>query len=201
MILSRLVLASASPRRLELLTSIGLGVLVVPSGYDEPAHEHLTPRELAISHAREKARLVAATISCGVIVGADTVVDVDGTAFGKPRDRRDAARMLRTLCGRDHLVHTAYTVIDSQREREESDVETTTVRFFSLTPEEIEDYVARGECFDKAGAYGIQGFGATLVAKIDGDFYTVMGFPLGRFVRTLARMGFRLNSANKSADT
>lgn len=188
--LSELVLASASPRRLELLRSIGLHVRVVPSMYEEPAHEHVTPRELAISHAREKARAVAALFRTGVVVGADTVVDVDGTAFGKPRDANDAARMLHALSGRDHLVHTAYTVIDSERSREETEVETTSVRFFSLSAQEVAEYVARGESFDKAGAYGIQGFGATLVARIDGDFYTVMGFPLGRFVRTLARMGF-----------
>ncbi|MDQ6929999.1 MAG: Maf family protein [Candidatus Eremiobacteraeota bacterium] len=188
--LSELVLASASPRRLELLRSIGLHVRVVPSMYEEPVLEHLTPRELAISHAREKARAVAAMVRTGVVVGADTVVDVDGTAFGKPRDANDAARMLHALSGRDHLVHTAYTVIDSERSREETEVETTSVRFFSLSAQEVAEYVARGESFDKAGAYGIQGFGATLVARIDGDFYTVMGFPLGRFVRTLARMGF-----------
>lgn len=201
MILCDVVLASASPRRLELLRSVGLHVLVVPSLYEEPAFEHLTPPELAISHAREKARAVAATLATGIVVGADTVVDVDGTAFGKPRDAADAERMLHVLSGRDHLVHTAYTVIDAQRSREEQEIETTSVTFFSLSAEEIAGYVARGESFDKAGAYGIQGFGATLVARIGGDFYTVMGFPLGRFVRTLARMGFRLNSANKSADT
>ncbi len=195
-----IILASASPRRLELLRSIGLTVYVVPSNYDEPPLAVKVPRELAVVHAQEKARDVAARNGDAIVIGADTVVDVDGAAFGKPRDERDAARMLRALAGREHVVHTAYCVIDAAKRLEEAGVQSTSVRFFSLSDRDIADYVGRGESMDKAGAYGIQGFGATLVEGIRGDFYTVMGFPLGHFVRTLARMGFGLYSANQSAD-
>lgn len=196
MILKEIVLASASPRRLDLLRSLGLDVLVVPSTYHEPPIEHLAPRELAITHAREKAREVFSRRKDHLIVAADTVVDVDGIAFGKPRDAADAEKMLHILSGRDHLVHTAYTVIDPAKRREDNGIESTSVRFFPLSDAEISNYVAGGEPMDKAGAYGIQGIGATLVERIDGDFYTVMGLPLGRFVRTLARMGFTLHTPN-----
>ena len=196
MILKHLILASASPRRLELLRSLGLEVFVVASTYHEPPIEYLAPRELAITHAREKAREVFSRRNDHLIVAADTVVDVDGVAFGKPRDVHDAAKMLSILSGRYHIVHTAYTVIDPETGREDEGVESTSVRFFPLSEAEISNYVAGGEPMDKAGAYGIQGIGATLVERIDGDFYTVMGFPLGRFVRTLARMGFTLYTAN-----
>jgi len=196
MVLQEIVLASASPRRLELLSSIGLGVIVVPSTYHEPALEHLCPRELAITHAREKAREVFSRRKNHVIVAADTVVDIDGVAFGKPRDAADAVETLHALSGRSHLVHTAYTIMDPASNREEDGIESTSVRFFPLSDAQISKYVAGGEPMDKAGAYGIQGIGATLVERIEGDFYTVMGFPLGRFVRTLARMGFTLHTAN-----
>ena len=185
---------------MELLRSLDLSVRVVPSTYDEPAHGHLAPRDLAIVHAREKTREVAQQHGDALVVGADTVVDVDGVAFGKPSDARDACNMLRILSGRYHIVHTAFTVIDTLNKREDEGIESTSVRFFPLSEGEIRDYVNRGESMDKAGAYGIQGFGATLVERIDGDFYTVMGFPLGRFVRTLARMGIALHTSKETAD-
>lgn len=198
--IDRVILASASPRRLELLRSIGLHVEVVPSAYDEPAHDHLSPRELAIVHAREKAADVRRRRTDLPLVASDTVVDVDGVAFGKPVDAADAKRMLGILSNREHVVHSAFTFIAADGTRCEG-IESTTVRFFELSPPEIDAYVAGGEPMDKAGAYGIQGIGATLVERIDGDFYTVMGFPLGRFVRTLESMGFPLRSANNFADS
>ena len=167
---------------------------MVPSAYAEPKHEHLSPRELAIVHAREKALDVRARRTDAALVAADTVVDVDGVAFGKPAGASDAQRMLGILSGREHVVHTAFTFV-AQDGSQASGVESTRVRFFDLTPEEIDAYVAGGEPMDKAGAYGIQGVGATLVERIDGDFYTVMGFPLGRFVRTLAPLGYSLRAS------
>lgn len=199
-VIRRIILASASPRRLDLLRSIGLDVEVVPSAYEEPAHEHLTPRELAIEHAAQKAHAVRSVRTDLPLVASDTVVDVDGVSFGKPVDAADAGRMLRTLSNRAHVVHTAFTFIAADGARCDG-VESTGVRFFDLSPEEIDAYVASGEPMDKAGAYGIQGVGATLVERIDGDFYTVMGFPLGRFVRSLESMGFGVRPTNDFADT
>ncbi len=191
--LPRVVLASASPRRLELLRSLGLEVRVAPSAYAEPADPLKTPRELAQMHAREKLLEVLSGYDWGdLVVAADTVVDVDGVPYGKPRDAADAHRMLRDLSGRDHIVHTAFAISADRSSAMVEACESTTVRFFELDDEEIVAYVGSGEPMDKAGAYGIQGIGATLVERIDGDFYTVMGFPVGRFVRSLRRLGFSL---------
>jgi|HubBroStandDraft_1064217.scaffolds.fasta_scaffold80720_1 septum formation protein len=194
-ILESIVLASASPRRLELLRSLGLDVRVEPSGYDEPDDPSIAPANLAIRHAAAKARDVQARFPDDLVVAADTVVDIDGTALGKPRDRADAARMLRALSGRMHAVHTAYAIAFPGRRDLIQECSTTRVRFYPLADDEIEQYVATGEPMDKAGAYGIQGRAAALVESIDGDFYTVMGFPLARFVRALRRLGFALPAA------
>jgi len=185
---------------LELLRSLGLEVDVVRSGYHEPPAPSLRPVELATRHAREK---LTAVLSRGVpelpVVAADTVVDRDGTALGKPRDAGDAARMLRLLSGREHLVHTAFALAIPGGGAAVEEVSTTRVRFYVLTGDEIAAYVAGGDPLDKAGAYGIQGGGAALVEAIDGDFYTVMGFPLGRFIRALCRLGFSLPVAKPTA--
>lgn len=119
-------------------------------------------------------------------------MDVDGVAYNKPADARDARRMLRDLSGRTHIVHTAFALSVPSREALVQECESTFVTFFPLSDAEIEPYVATGEPMDKAGAYGIQGYGATLVERIEGDFYTVMGFPLARFVRSLRRLGIAL---------
>ncbi len=198
--LERIVLASASPRRLELLRSLGLRVEVRPSAYDEPDDPSLIPRELAIRHARAKVRDVAAALdgTAHVIVAADTVVDLDGRALNKPKDAADAASMLTRLSGRGHLVHTAFALVAPGAPLLE-EASTTAVRFYPLERGEIDAYVATGEPMDKAGAYGIQGRAASLVEAIDGDFYTVMGFPLARFVRALRRLGFSLPAAKSAA--
>ncbi len=194
--LERIVLASASPRRLELLRALGLEVLVVPSDYHEPDVPNLTPRELAIAHAREKAMDVRNRVPHNVLVAADTVVDVDGTPLGKPKDAAHAAAMLRALSGRTHLVHTAFALALPDGGALVEACETASVRFFALDDDEIAGYVAGGEPMDKAGAYGIQGYGATLVERIEGDFYTVMGLPVARLARALRGLGIALPTAN-----
>jgi septum formation protein len=196
-VLERILLASASPRRLELLQSLGFTVRVEPSGYDEPDDPAAAPRELAIRHAAAKAREARSHFPDEVVVAADTVVDVDGRALGKPRDPAAAHEMLRMLSGREHVVHTAYAIALPGRAELFEDAATTRVRFYRLEDEEIAAYVASGEPMDKAGAYGIQGRAASLVASIDGDFYTVMGFPLARFVRAVRQLGFALPAAKK----
>jgi septum formation protein len=201
-LLTSIVLASLSPRRYELLRSLGLDVDVVSSGYDERLWAELKPADLANRHAEAKLRAVlgsGSAIRPGVpVLAADTVVDIDGVALGKPKDAADAVAMLRRLSGRTHEVHTAFALSVPNRTGTLVERETTRVRFFSLEPAEIAEYVATGEPFDKAGAYGIQGFAASLVQGIDGDFYTVMGLPLGRVIRALRRLGFALPKPNEA---
>jgi septum formation protein len=197
-----IVLASASPRRLELLRSLGLQVEVAVSGYHEPPLPQLSPPELARAHAREKLRATLAGMPVRLdvpVVAADTVVDVDGIALGKPVDSADAVRMLETLSGREHCVHTAFALAVPGIARPIEELATTRVRFFALSPSEIAEYVATGEPLDKAGAYGIQGRAASLVESIDGDFYAVMGFPLARFIRALRGLGFSLPTAKSTS--
>jgi septum formation protein len=190
--LHSIVLASASPRRRELLQSLGLRVRVASSDVDEGERPGCGPVDLALVHAVAKGNAVAAREREGVIVAADTVVDLEGTSLGKPRDAAEAARMLAALAGREHVVHTAFVVVDNPAGRRIVRSSSTRVRFVPLSSEQIADYVATGEPMDKAGAYGIQGRGAALVERIDGDFYTVMGFPLGEFVRSLPELGYVL---------
>lgn len=198
--LSRIILASGSPRRLELLRSLGLDVEVAVSGYSEPDVPSLEPHELATRHAREKltAVLSARAVELSApVVAADTVVDLDGNALGKPPDAAQAAAMLRRLSGREHLVHTAFALAVAGAQGEiVAELQTTRVRFYALEEDEIAEYIATGEPFDKAGGYGIQGRAAAMVEAIDGDFYTVMGFPLARFIRALRRLGFSLPASN-----
>jgi septum formation protein len=200
-VLRSIVLASASPRRLELLRSLGIEVDVRPSAYGEPDDPQATPVELAIRHARAKLDDVLGSLdsSKAVVVAADTVVDVDGVSLGKPRDAAEATRMLGSLSGRDHLVHTAFALHAPGHRRIEEHT-TTRVRFYDLASGEIAAYVATGEPMDKAGGYGIQGAAASLVASIDGDYFSVMGFPLAAFVRAVRRLGFRLPAAKNPAD-
>jgi septum formation protein len=196
--LTRILLASGSPRRFELLRSLGLSVDVVPSGYDEPALAGVAPVDLASYHAAEKLATVlrAREHVDFPMLAADTVVDLGGIALGKPRDDQEAARMLQALSGRDHLVHTAFTLAVPGGQQRIAERQTTRVRFYPLDPSEIAEYIATGEPFDKAGAYGIQGRAAALIEAIDGDFYTVMGLPLARVIRALRRLGFVLPETN-----
>jgi septum formation protein len=193
--LSVVVLASASPRRLDLLTSLGLVVRVVPSNVNEGDRPGYGPREIAALYAEAKAEAVADLGESGLIVAADTVVDLDGKTLGKPRGRDEAAAMLRALSGREHLVHTAYALRERAHAVAYGATRTSRVRFAALDEATIARYVATGEPLDKAGGYGIQGRGAALVERIEGDFYTVMGFPLGDFVRTLPALGYELAAA------
>jgi septum formation protein len=180
-----LVLASSSPRRRELLGLLGLSFEVVPAEVDETLRGGEEPAAYAERLAREKARAVRR--DGAAVIGADTIVVVDGEVLGKPRDAEEAAAMLRRLSGREHLVHTAVAV--AWGGKLESGIETTRVWFRALSEPEIAEYVATGEPLDKAGAYGIQGYGALLVERIDGDFFTVMGLGLGRMARVLNRVG------------
>lgn len=183
---------------MELLRSLGLTVDVVVSGYGEPHLSELTPAELASRHAREKLDAALRSIPAPLdapVLAADTVVDRDGVALGKPADAAEATAMLASLSGREHLVHTAFALALPGIDEITEERATTAVRFYGLEPDEIAEYVASGEPFDKAGGYGIQGRAAAIAERIDGDFYTVVGLPLARLVRVLRRSGFTLPAA------
>ena len=185
-----LILASQSPRRRELLALIGLAHEVRPADIDESYLEGETPEEHCERLARGKATALQASVPRdAVIIGSDTIVVVDGLVLGKPADANDAARMLRLLSGRSHTVLTAVAVM--RRGQLESAVERVSVSFRALDNVEIAAYIATREPMDKAGSYGIQGYGATIVSRIEGDYFAVMGLALNLLVRLLARAGLR----------
>ena len=173
-----------------MLLSLGLDVEVIPTSYDESPLPGRSPIETALVHARGKA--AGAQPSPHLTIGADTVVDLDGWVLGKPRDDDEARAMLTALGGRSHQVHTAFALRDPAGRIAVVEAVSTRVRFATLDAATIEAYVASGDGRDKAGAYGIQGFAATLVERIDGDYFTVVGFPLSAFARALSPIGFRL---------
>ena len=184
------VLASQSPRRRELLALIGLAHEVRPADIDESYLEGETPEQHCERLARGKASALAGQVRRdAVIIGSDTIVVVDGLVLGKPSDAADALRMLRMLSGRSHTVLTAVAV--ARGARLESAVERVSVSFREIDDEEIAAYIATREPMDKAGAYGIQGYGATIVSRIEGDYFAVMGLALNLLVRLLARVGLR----------
>lgn len=183
--MGKLILASASPRRRELLGIIAEDFEVIPATGEENADLSLSPAESVKSLARQKAEEVSAKYPDCVVVGADTMVFCEGRALGKPRDRADAGEMLKLLSGRAHSVITAVAVAQNGR-AEKVFAEETEVEFYPLTDEEIDCYVKSGEPMDKAGAYGIQDKGALLVKGIRGDYYNVMGLPVGRLYREIS---------------
>jgi len=185
----RVVLASSSPRRHQLLDLIGVTHEVRPADVDETYTPGELPDHYAERLARAKAELVAALNRDSVVVGADTIVVADGKVLGKPRDEADATRMLKLLSGRGHIVMTAVAVAHDASTV--STVEKVSVTFRDLSDEEIASYIATGEPMDKAGAYGIQGYGATIVRRIDGDYFAVMGLSLIRLVELFAQLGIR----------
>ena len=184
-----IILASQSPRRRELLERMGVGDFrIVTPDIDEQMDRDLPPGELVGRISLEKALAVQAQEGKGpIIIAADTVVALDGVVLGKPADELDAFKMLSTLSGCRHQVYTGLTVLRGEEQYTVS--EETTVTFRELSAEEIDRYVATGEPMDKAGAYGIQGYGALLVEGIQGDYYNVMGLPVCRLGLLLRRLG------------
>jgi len=187
----RIVLASTSPRRSALLTEAGIPFIAVAPrdvAEDLPAGE--PPRATVTRHARAKAHSVAAAHPGRLLLGADTIVVLDGAAFGKPADEAEARTMLAALQGRTHTVFTGLAVVDATNGAELVDAEATDVTMRALSSEEVAAYVATGEPLDKAGAYAIQGRGALLVERVDGDYFNVVGLPLYRLSKMLATFGY-----------
>ena len=182
----RLILASRSPRRLTLLKQIGLEVEVVPCNVEEEFDQRKSPAENAVEIALRKARDVAGRADNAIIIGADTIVAIDGQMLGKPLDEADAIRMLSTLSGRTHTVYTGFALVDRPSNRHLAEVEATSVTFRSLPVDEIREYAEGGSPMDKAGAYGIQDdYGAVFVKRIEGCYYNVVGLPLSRFYESM----------------
>lgn len=184
----KIILASQSPRRRELLGKMGLEFTTKSPEIDEAAIQGLPAQELVKALSREKALHIAKDADPdAIVIGSDTVVVLDGVILGKPADRADAIRMLTGLSGRSHEVCTGVTVC--QGDKVVSQAEVTQVTFRTLTQDEIAQYVATGEPMDKAGSYGIQGYGGLLVSGIQGDYSNVVGLPVCRLGRMLLDFG------------
>jgi len=182
-----IVLASASPRRQELLRNAGIEFVVRPAGIDETPLPNEEPAAFAERMAREKARAAAVSGAHELILAADTVVTIEGEILGKPRDAEDAARMLRRLSDHTHSVITGVCLLGSDFEDVRS--EQTAVRFNRISEAEIQDYAASGEPIDKAGAYAIQGRASRWVSRVEGDYYNVVGLPVDLVWRMLRDHG------------
>lgn len=181
-----IILASKSPRRSELLTMLGLEFKVIPAKSEEKCSDDMAPGDMVMTIAAGKAREIAGQYPDSLVIGADTLVYLDGKAMGKPSDKADATRMLRKLSERVHQVYTGVAVICNGEEK--TAFEKTDVEFRHLTEREIEWYIETGEPMDKAGAYGIQGRGAVFIPGIKGDYFNVMGLPLCRLWKMLPEL-------------
>jgi septum formation protein len=186
---SRLILASKSPRRYELLKQMGLDFEVIPSNVMEGFAQKESPQDHVIRLAEAKARDVAGGYPDRWVIAADTVVIINGSILGKPKNREDAMEMLRRLSGQEHWVLTGFSV--SHLEKGKSDKETiqTAVKVKTLIPAEMEWYVQTGEPFDKAGGYAIQGIGSFMIESIRGSYTNVVGLPLCELIQMLQRLG------------
>lgn len=182
----RLILASASPRRADLLSQIGLLFEIYPSNIQEITQNNISPELVTQELALQKARSVAERHTEGFVIGADTLVSLEDELLGKPKNMTHAQEMLTRLSGTCHEVVTGVALIDAKLNKEKTWAETTQVYFRKLCPAEIDAYVETGEATDKAGAYGIQGRGAAFVKRIEGCYFNVVGLPLASLVEQLA---------------
>jgi septum formation protein len=188
----KLILASASPRRVQILRDAGFTFQIISSAVDETALEGESPQDLVRRLAEQKARLVAArALGPAVVVGADTVVVADHKVLGKPNSADEARSMLRLLSGRTHTVYTGLALIRLTDEASRLAVEATQVTFAPMSVEDISAYIATGEPFDKAGAYAIQGRGGRYISRIEGCYFNVVGLPLARVCHLLRELDWK----------
>lgn len=185
--MKRFIVASASPRRKELLEESGYSFDIIPSAADESCSGEFSPEELVKELAERKARSVYEKNTDAVVLGCDTVVEYNGTVLGKPHSRQEAEKMLMVLSGKIHNVHTGVCITDGANKV--SFTSTVKVEFYELSRKLIKSYVDSGESDDKAGSYGIQGIGRVLVKGIEGDYFAVVGLPVAETVRALERFG------------
>ncbi|MDP2859023.1 MAG: Maf family protein [Bacillota bacterium] len=187
----RIVLASSSPRRQELLSKVGLDFEIIPAEFDESAVSG-APDQVVKALALEKASEVARQLGVGldaVVIGADTIVYIDGKILGKPADDREAGLMLGMISGRTHVVYTGIAMIDTLTGKTLVECEESRVHIRELAPDEIAAYVRTGEPSDKAGAYAVQGVGSVIVDRIEGCYFNVVGLPMSRLALMLKEFG------------
>ena len=184
----KLILASTSPRRANLLRMIGFDFEVVDSQVDEQSEVYTIPEVHVLELAQKKALKVSEKVSNGLIIGADTIVVLGDQILGKPKDSKQATEILGQLSGRTHIVFTGFAIVDKPSGQTVNEFERTLVSFCELGDAQIEDYVKSGSPLDKAGGYGIQDQGALFVEKIDGCFYNVMGLPVTKLYRALTKL-------------
>ena len=191
-----MILASNSQRRQEILKDAGFNFRVITSNIEETSDKKIiTERILDI--AEKKLEQIAKNNKNKFILAADTVVELNGKIFGKPKNREEAFSFLKTLSGQIHRVITAYVFKNISKNILIREVVISEVKFFDLDDETINWYLDTGEPFDKAGAYGIQGYGRVLVEKIDGDYYSIMGFPISNFLKNLRKIGYKISQIDK----
>ncbi len=186
---NRFILASKSPRRYELLKQVGFDFEVVPSRVTENFVQTESPQEHVIRLAEAKVRDVANGYPDCWVIAADTIVYINGSILGKPKDQEEAIGMLRRLSGQEHWVLTGFSVCHFEKRKSDQETVQTAVKVKSLTPEEIEWYVQTGESFDKAGGYAIQGIGSFMIESIRGSYTNVVGLPLCELIQMLSRLG------------
>lgn len=190
--MKQIILASASPRRKKLLEQFGLIVKVVPSNIDEKLNPRLKSKSQAENLSLEKAQTVAKNYKEAIVLAADTLVSIENDILGKPKNEQEAKRMLRKLSGKTHTVITGFTIINTQTRKSMTESVETKVTFRKLTDAEIKTYLKKENTLDKAGAYGIQTWGALLVEKINGDFFNVMGLPISTVIPSLKKFGLEI---------
>ncbi|WP_338970358.1 nucleoside triphosphate pyrophosphatase [Fusobacterium vincentii] len=191
-----MILASNSQRRQEILKDAGFNFKIITSNIEETSDKKIiTERILDI--AEKKLEQIAKNNKNKFILAADTVVELNGKIFGKPKNREEAFSFLKTLSGQIHRVITAYVFKNISKNILIKEIVVSEVKFFDLDDETINWYLDTGEPFDKAGAYGIQGYGRILVEKINGDFYSIMGFPISNFLENLRKIGYKISQIDK----
>lgn len=191
-----MILASKSPRRKEILAQLGFQLQIKSKDIEEISDKVEIVEQIK-DISLKKVMAVAVENPKEFVVGADTVVVIDGKILGKPKSEMDAEKMLKSLSGKSHEVITAYTLINLEKNIKIINSVESTVYFKQISDEEIEWYIKSGEPMDKAGAYGIQGLGSIFVDKIDGDFFAIMGFPINHFIKTLNNLKIPIESLNK----
>lgn len=187
-----IILASGSPRRKEILENTNLKFSVITSDIDERIFENEEPIQLVLRLAFEKCMSVAQNNPSDLVIGADTIVVLDNEILGKPKNEEEAFKTLSKLSNREHQVITGMSIVNLENEKKIVDYAISNVKFKKLTDQDIKDYISNKECLDKAGSYGIQGYGALLVEEIKGDYFNIVGLPISK-LSDILKINFNIN--------